>query len=181
MSQPSQVILVFEDAFQKQLLYRYLKELGLGPHAVRVVPLASGKGSGEQWVRRKFAEEVAACRSRQAKTALIIMIDADTGSVGNRRKQLEKALRDNGQAPVVDADPIAQLVPRRNVETWILCLNETAVDEDTDYKTTRKHWSSLIKSAAEALSQRTRTEDEIPSAYVDSLREGIRELRRISV
>ena len=32
----------------------------------------------------------------------------------------------------VEHEQIARLVPKRNVETWILCLNGQAADEDTD-------------------------------------------------
>jgi hypothetical protein len=36
------------------------------------------------------------------------------------------------QAVDVTREQIARLVPKPNIETWILCLNGQAVDEDTD-------------------------------------------------
>jgi hypothetical protein len=53
------------------------------------------------------------------------------------------------QAVDVTREQIAQLVPKPNIETWILCLNGQAVDEDTDYKRRRDDWTELIHEAAE--------------------------------
>jgi len=59
------------------------------------------------------------------------------------------------QAVDVTREQIARLVPKRNIETWILCLNGQAVDEDTDYKRRRDDWTELIPEAAETLSKWT--------------------------
>ena len=76
-------------------------------------------------------------RSRHAKTALIVMIDADTHTVQDRWRQLDQALEDGGKQRVdAEHEQIARLVPKRNIETWILCLNGHAVDQDADYKKT---------------------------------------------
>jgi len=106
------------------------------------------------------------------------MVDADVGTVQDRLTQLDQALMNTGKAPVGAAERIARLVPRRNVETWILCLNGDAVDEETDYKT-RNAWSRLIAKAAETLSQWTPPRGEPSELCVDSLRMGIRELGRL--
>jgi hypothetical protein len=71
------------------------------------------------------------------------------------------------------------LVPKRNIETWILCLNEHAVDEETDYTETRSNWNELIAQGAETLCQWTRSTTEPPNHCVNSLRTGVRELRRL--
>jgi hypothetical protein len=148
---------------------------------IRIVLSPSGQGSAEAWVRKTFAKEVSAFRSRHAQTKLIVVIDADTGSVQDRLRQLDQTLRENGKEPVdATTEQIARLIPKRNIETWVLCLNGHAVDEETNYKKTRNDWNELIPQAAETLLDWTRS-GEPPNHCVDSLRNGVRELKRLTV
>jgi hypothetical protein len=89
-------------------------------------------------------------------------------------------LSDDGKEVVKDSEQIARLVPKRNIETWILCLNQQPVDEETDYTKTRNDWNELIPPAAKTLVQWTRSQAELPSHCVDSLRSGVRELKRLT-
>jgi len=96
------------------------------------------------------------------------------------QSQLDQALKNAGKKPVDPAnEQIARLIPKRNIETWILCLNEKPVDEETDYKNTRDDWNELIPPAAETLFQWTSSKAEPPNHCVDSLRIGVRELNRL--
>jgi DNA polymerase III psi subunit len=174
------VIVVLEDDHHKMLIYRYLKKSGLREHEIRIERSPSGEGSAENWVRKTFIKETNVYRNRHARTKLIVVIDADRYTVQERLQQLDRALRDSGKQPVdTAAEQIARLVPKRNVETWILCLNEHQVDEETDYKD-RDDWSELIPRAAEALLQWPRSHDGPPLHCVDSLRIGLKELERLA-
>ena len=179
MSKPSQVIVVVEDERQKMLIYRYLKKHGL---RTRIESSPSGKGSAENWVQKRFPKEVIAYRVRQAKTAtaLIVVIDADARTVQERINQLDQTLKD-AKKKTVDpkSEKVARLVPKRNIETWILCLNGHEVDEMSDYKNTRGDWTKLIPQAAEGLVQWTRPRAKLPNHCVASLRSGISELNRL--
>jgi hypothetical protein len=147
---------------------------------IRIVLSPSGQGSAENWVRRTFAKEVKTYRSRHAQTKLVVIIDADTDTVQDRLKQLDQALQNTGKEPVdTRSEQIARLVPKRNVETWILCLNEQVVNEDEDYKKKRENWNELIPTAAETLFQWTRSHEALPEYCVDSLHHGIGELKRL--
>jgi hypothetical protein len=86
-------------------------------------------------VRERYAQAVRAYRERsqRAKTALIVAIDADAGEVSRRVRQLREALERADLAARTDVEVIVHLIPRRNVETWILCLDGQPVDEITDY------------------------------------------------
>lgn len=182
MSKPSSMIAIVEDERHEMLFRRYLKRCGMGPNQVTYIRSPSGAGSAEQWVRARFAKEVSAYRTRRAKaaTALLLVIDADTHAVPTRLAQLDQALRNAG-IQIVEADEqIARLVPKRNVETWILCLSDEAVNEETDYKSGRHNWNDLIPPAAQALFQWTRRDAELPNHCVDSLRVGVRELNRLA-
>jgi hypothetical protein len=182
MSKGCLVIVVVEDENQKMLVRRFLRKRGLDPHEMRIECSPSGEGSAENWVRQEFVKEVRVYRSRHARTALIVAIDADANTVQNRQRQLDDALNAAGENEVdAKTEDIARLVPRRNVESWILCLNGEAVEEETDYKNTRNSWTELIPSAAETLLRWTRSKDEIPQHCIDSVRNGIVEMKRLRV
>lgn len=180
MSKPSFVIVIAEDERHEMLVRRYLRRCGIRAHQVRYRRSPSGEGSAESWVRANFAKEVSAYRTRQtrAATALILMIDADTHSVRERLTQLDQGLIDR-RMPVVADEKIARLVPKRNVETWISCLNGELVDEETDYKWGRNDWNDFIPAAVEMLFQWTCQPHRQPINCVDSLRSGIIELKRL--
>lgn len=135
MPKPSRIIILVEDKRQQNLIMRCLRRVGLEMHAFRFISTPSG--SGEQWVREQFPSEVAAYRTRQAATKLIVVIDADMRSVHERLRQLDQALQRSGARPIdPGTEEIARLVPKRNVETWILCLNDRDANEEADYKKT---------------------------------------------
>jgi hypothetical protein len=174
------VIVVLEDDRHKMLVSRYLKKRGMGDREMRIERSPSGEGNAEGWVRKTFVKEVNRYRSRHAKTALIVVIDADTHTVLDRWEQLDRALEDAGKHRVdVGHEQVARLVPKRNVETWILCLNGQAVDEETDYKRTRNDWNELIPQASETLSEWIRPKAGLPNHCIGSLRSGIEELGRL--
>jgi hypothetical protein len=176
------VIIVVEDDHHEMLIRRYLKKRGLVEREMRIRRSPSGEGSAENWVRKTFANEVSNYRSRHAQTALIVVIDADKATVQHRLQQLDQALRDSRKETVDPGrEQIARLVPKRNVETWILCLNGHAVDEATDCKTRNHDWNALIPPAAESLFQWTRSKAEPPNHCIDSLRHGIKELRHLTL
>jgi len=184
MPRPSLVIVIVEDDHHEMLVRRYLRKRGMELHQVRFERSPSGQGSAEGWVRTKYAKEVTAYRNRQARaaTALIVMIDADTHTVQGRLAQLSQALAEHGIQPIdnnENNEHVVQLVPKRNVETWILCLTQQVVDEEEDYKQRSHEWKKLIPRASEVLFQWTRSNAALPNHCIDSLRHGVSELKRL--
>ncbi len=92
MGKPSQVVVLVEDNRQQQLIFRYLRRIGLEARAMRFVLPSSG--SGEQWVREQFPVEVTAYRRRRARaeTKLVAVIDADNSTLPERLAQLDQKL-----------------------------------------------------------------------------------------
>jgi hypothetical protein len=179
VSKPSQVIVLLEDIRTGRFISGYLTKCGVNRRDIRLRLPQVGAGSAEHWVRRQVATEVSEYRRRQprAGTALIVVIDADTGSVQKRLRQIAQALEENRIRTIdTNTEQIARLVPKRNIETWILCLNEQKVNEETNYKGKTHDWNKLIPSAAETLFQWTRSNAEPPNHCTASLRCGIREL-----
>ena len=178
MPRPSLLILIVEDDLHQQFIWRYLRKLGFNAHAIRILKSPSGRGSAEQWVRARFPIEVETCRRRQAGTKLIVLIDADIHTIHQRLEQLDQAL---GEAEAVAMNPadLVRLVPKRNIETWILCLNGETVDGEQDYKRTRDDWTDLVRPAVDTLHDWTRPNATLPPLCVASLRTGIPELRKL--
>ncbi len=183
MNNPSRVIALVEDEHHEMLIRRYLrKRCGLTNHQMRMNRSLSGRGAAEGWVRKEFPKEIMEYRRRQAsaQTGLIVVIDADALTVRERLDRLEQALTESNQQSVGEHERVARLVPKRNVETWILCLNDKhSLDEMADYTQEKHDWHELIPAAAETLSQLTQSKIELPSYCVSSLRIGVKELKRL--
>jgi hypothetical protein len=183
MPDPSRIIILVEDQRHEMLVRRYLRKCSIEPHQMTIVPSPSGKGSAEHWVRTRFAKEVSAYRHRstRAGTALIVAIDADAYTVDQRLARLAQTLNETGGKPLLREEAVALLVPKRNIETWILALNEYTVDETTDYKPSSNDWSELIPKASNTLYVWTRSNAVLPNDCIDSLRRGVAELNRLGL
>ena len=180
MSKPSLVIVLAEDERHQRLVRQYLYQLGRSRHDIRFEPLPNGRGCGEQWVHERYPKAVLSYRGRSARagTALIVAIDADTGDVEQRFRQLRKALDQEGIGARAEGEAIVHLIPKRNVETWILCLSGRQVDEDTDYSR-EGGIDELIKPAAMAFFDWSRPNAAPPGHCVPSLLAAIPEVRRL--
>jgi len=184
MTKPTTLILLCEDDTTSMMLRAYLKRHGIS-HGIRMNVTQSG--SGFDWVLRHYEMEIDAYRVSKAKvvTWLIVAIDADQGSVPGRINQLDARLKQSEVQRVremrVEDERIARLVPRRNVETWLLALTGTAVTEEVDYKNTKdkEDWLDLAEPAGLELFNRTRTNADIPAHFVPSLQHAVHELRRL--
>jgi hypothetical protein len=179
MGKPSQVIVLAEDARHQQFIRHYLKRLGLSLHEMRFEELPSGRGSGEQWVRERYAGAVMAYRARvvRAQTTLVVAIDAN-GDANRRIRQLQRALEEGGAAPRSDHDRIVHLIPNRNIESWIRCLAGANADEDTDYSK-EPDIEQHIKPAASTFFDWSRPSGAVPESCLPSLRSALVEIRKL--
>jgi hypothetical protein len=180
----AEVVVLVEDLNHKNFVHRYLKRLGRKIRNIRFAKAPPGRGAGEQWVRQHYSEEVRQYRQRSQhrRGALVVVIDADTNFVLDRRNELEEELTQAGLAQRSLEEAIALLIPKRHIETWILCLCGQAVDEEFDYK--RSHdpqhdVTGKFKAAAETFFDWSRENVSPPGHCADSLRRGLREIRRI--
>jgi hypothetical protein len=149
----------------------------------------SPRGSAFTFVVNSFPAQVNAYRLAKARihTWLIAVVDADTGTVAQRIGEMDRGLNQSQEQRVrtmrVQEEAIARLVPRRNIETWILALNATAVNETKNYKKTdpktEEEWSALIPTAAACFYSLTRQNADLPENLIDSLRHGIDEMHRV--
>ena len=175
MPEISQVVVLVEDRRHQSFVRHFLRRLGYDRN-VRYLPLPTA--CGEQWVRAQYRDLIISCRSRargkKASTAAIVVIDADSQSVDFRLRQLDAVIQlEQGEVAV-------RLVPKRNIETWILCLSGNSVDEEVDY--TRSNFAITpgdIASAASNFIEWSRLNATIPQQCVPSLSQALVEIRRI--
>jgi hypothetical protein len=171
----SKIYILAEDARQQLFVRRYLYRAGYERHAIdpEVLPKGTG-GAGEQWVRQRYSAAVAKYRKRaaRAKTALIVILDADTETVSRRARQLSEALGNDARK---EGETIIHFIPKRNIETWILHLNGEEVDEEKDHR--NRDVDDLIPAAAAAFHAWT---PQPPERCLPSLRAGIEETKRLA-
>lgn len=180
LGKPSEIVVLVEDQRQQRFVRNYIARLGFEKRAVRTVALPAGKQSGEQYVREKYAEEVRSVRWRNSRTRtwLVVTIDADANDVTTRAQQLEQELKINNLYPRRNNEAIAHLIPKRNIETWILCLTGKVVDEVEDYKR-RPGIEARISDAATTLFDWSRQNGTPGENCVPSLHAAIPEVRRL--
>jgi hypothetical protein len=145
------------------------------------LPARSLGGSGEKYVRDQYPQQVQACRSslgRRATALLVVMIDADKETTQHRAAQLANALEAGGTDSVANVEPIAVLIPKRHVETWIRALIGDHIDELADY-TRPKPTAKQIKDAATELYVWTRPSAASRPASPPSLTASLPEWRKI--
>jgi hypothetical protein len=131
-----QVIVLCEDNAHYHFVRAYLVARGWQSRRIRPLLPLPGQGSGEQWVRQKYPQELKAHQAMRGhrNVALIVMIDADRSTVQDRLRQLDREAQQAGTAARGEGDRVAIFVPRRNVETWYRYLDAGDVNEETDYK-----------------------------------------------
>ncbi|MGC9224850.1 MAG: hypothetical protein ACP5E2_13050 [Terracidiphilus sp.] len=147
--------------------------------------MASGAGSGAQWVIDRYAAEIKAYCTRQARKWLIIVIDADHNTVQQRLHELQRRLEEFDDQRLrgfrAEAEQVARLVPKWSIETWILNLNGEIVDEDSSYKNEHRRWDELTQSASIELRDWVIVKADPPARCTPSLKHGVSELRRLSL
>jgi hypothetical protein len=176
-------IVLAEDVEQQNLVRRYLQRCGHESRECRFVPLpARGPGgSGEKYVRDQYPQQVQACRSslgRRATALLVVIADADRETTERRAAQLANALQAAGMHALANIEPIAVLIPKRHVETWIRALLGNQVDEEADY-TRPAPPAKEIKDAAAKLHEWTRPGANSRPTSPASLTASIPEWRKI--
>ena len=128
-----QVVLLCEDLQLATFIRRFLKKRGWQAHDIREEIAPPGQGSGEQWVRERFPQELAAVRARGSKTVLTVGTDADTLSVAERIATLNQECQRQGISPRTAPEPVIMVVPKRNIETWFAYIRGESPNEADAY------------------------------------------------
>ena len=187
MTRRRKVVVVCEDAQGRSFTLQALRAYGFHPHAIRVVPLPSkvGGGAGHAWVAAQDPRELDAARRAGAATSLVAHIDADEHTVAQRHVQLRDACTTAGVVPRAATEAVAELVPRRNIETWIYALDEElagdlTLSEHDDFRKLKGHERDC-RAAARAFADHARQRTApATTTEVPSLVDGLAEFRRVA-
>ncbi len=136
MNKPSEVIVLAEDRRQQNFARGFLKSWGYKNRKVRFLDLPAGRGAGAQYVRERFPDELRALRKKLNMTAkaLVVLIDADQRTTLEIRQALNAQLDSTDTDPIQTDEPVCLFIPKRNVETWVVCLLDGQANETDDYK-----------------------------------------------
>ena len=135
MSRNAHVVILCEDRQHEVFARRFLARVGRHLRVQRVEIGPRGRGAGEQFVRDRFAKELAYYRARKHRVeqALIVLIDADGIDVAARIEQVESACLETEDERRQANERVAIFVPARNIETWLAYLEGQTVNEDDTY------------------------------------------------
>ena len=189
MTDRAQFVILCEDRQAQCFIYRALVHAGAKPRRIRKVALPSDSsgGSGEAFVVKRYPLEVKAFRSMAARSSagLAAHVDADTQTVKHRHDQLAQALEAAELRARAPDEAIAELIPRRNIETWTYALEEGLASglgkPHNEADVFRKlECESQCSSAAESFADHSRRGTTPASAaLVPSLLDGLREFARL--
>ena len=173
-----QIVILCEDRQQEVFARYFLKKRGFtGRFKANICP--AGSQSGEQYVRTHYPEEVKAYRQNRNRVAigLVVLIDADTGTLEARLNELASVLNKDKQENRGSNEAIAIFVPKRNIETWIHYLQGETVNEEDAYAKFEKN-EAACKTAVEDLADRCYSQS-LPEDAPRSLQAACGELQRL--
>ncbi len=136
MNRRVQMILLCEDRQHETFARRFLHKSGWPARRLRVVIAPRGRGSAEQFVRERFAIELAAYRSNRNRVGqgLVVVCDGDRRGVIGRTDDFAEGCRAQSIQPRDDDDRVAFMIPTWNIETRLAYLDGSSVVETkTDY------------------------------------------------
>lgn len=125
------IVLLCEDTQHETFGRRFLKKMGWSNHQVRVLKAPGGRGSAEQFVRKRFPEELEGHRRRRNRVsvALMVMLDGDNRGVDQRIAELDDACRQCNVSCRDAGEHVLVFVPTWRIETWLAYLGGESVDE----------------------------------------------------
>lgn len=143
MSQKVQVLVLCEDGQTSSFALRYLKSKGFSSHKIRILVSPSASGSAYTYVLNNFPVELENLRKDSVSRKLLAIIDED--GRGRSIADFQEACKKANVLFRTDKEPVAILIPKRNIETWIYFLeHQSAVDETKDYKTQVHHGTPTV-------------------------------------
>lgn len=145
-----------------------------------VIASEQAHGGNVHWVLREFPRQFKACRQRstRARTLLIVVIDADDKSIDERCRELNNTLQLGGLEPLSASEPLAVLIPKRHIETWIRAATAGGANENDDYKKPSPV-GEVIRKAAQRINAWARHSPEPDDSCVPSLLRALPQWQRI--
>lgn len=185
MRRASEIIVLCEDHLQEVFVRRFLKR---GWHIkeppIRVIRCSRGGsgGAGEKHVRDNYPKELKAFRTRRVGTILIVVMDADAGTVSEHHRELEKTCSST-QPPICVRQPkeaVVHVISKWHIETWLAYLDGVSVTEDQQYKSNYafRRCEAKCHPLVDKLATACKNGEQLPK-MPDSLVQACKEFERI--
>lgn len=148
MGATKKIVLACEDAQQSSFISECLKKLGAKKLKRDLYPWIAAReepsGNVDSVIQRVTDVEFPAWQSRcpACTTLLLVVADADTKSIPDRVACFPPIGTSSWR------DLYVIIVPKRNIETWVVLSRGVMVDEATDYKNRQTTASDVAKNAA---------------------------------
>ena len=126
MSRRARVIMLCEDNQHEAFARRFLAKVRGRVRDIRVVKAPRAGGSGEQFVRKSFPDEVNGLRRTHVASVLIVLVDGDEKGVAERVNGLNDECSRRAIAAPTEADHVFVFVPTRAIRD-LACVPIRAV------------------------------------------------------
>ncbi len=136
-----------EDRAHFSFVNTFLKKMG---YARGIYQIPFPTKCGKDHVIRNFPKNVKELRKKGLRSrALVAILDADNHTIDQDRKVLLATL---GNEPITSSDKVLIVIPKWEIETWVLFLSGQTVDESIKCPEDRKI-KDKIKDAAKKLAE----------------------------
>lgn len=172
----AEIIILCEDQTHNTFARAFLKRRNFNPRQMRTLPIPGRSGgSGEASVRRSFPNQLKAIRGRR-NAMLIVLVDADACEVAERKRQFRQECEQCEVPWIEDEDHVVLVVPKRNIESWLVYLDGGESDEESsEWKRKR---DGLAKPGAKALDEMCHVAQRLRDPAPPSLEEACSEWRK---
>lgn len=167
MGATKKIVLACEDAQQSSFISECLRKLSAKKLKRDLYPWIAAReepnGNVDSVIKHVKDVEFPAWQSRcpSCATLLVVVADADTKSIPDRVSCFPS--RENSLL----SNLYVIIVPKRNIETWVVLSNGTGVDEITDYKNAKTTASDVAKNAASQLMEWFLHANRLPSSLAN--------------
>ena len=108
---------------------------------------------------------------------MIVCLDADRDSLEKARNDLGKSIQSKGVDNVAPHEGVVILIARRNIESWLECLEGREANEDDDYGH-RKGKEGEVGQAVKKMMAFVRGTESMPNDVLPSIRGAVEVIRR---
>ncbi len=106
-----------------------------------------------------------------------MLIDADQRTTAEIRQALQEQLALTHAEPIQPDEPVCLFIPKRNVETWVVCLLDGQANETGDYKPVVK--DGQPQESGVRFGEAVRNGQAPQPNWVQSLKDAVPEAQRI--
>ena len=132
---PPRITILAEDNRTYSFCLKIAMKLGIQKERKKFAPVTIPRSdAGYTWLFREYPEFVRKHRARTTSVAFVVAVDSDKMSHAERVRELDKKLEEAKLEKRKEDEAIVLVIPKRNIETWIMYFSGETVDEKKDYK-----------------------------------------------